>query len=165
MPTFRNQTIVVPFDFSAPSQNALNQVLEWTDESNTIHLVHVVVPTPMAVDLNPPVWLPPSVDNETRDFLLKRMKEQYGSDRFKNLVHHCVVGDPGTKIVELANSESADVIIMPSHGRSGLSRLFLGSVAERVLRMACCPVFVLRGKKYENDNAKVEAVGASADAN
>ena len=53
---------------------------------------------------------------------------------------------PGRALVEMAEDEGADLIILGSHGRSGLSRAFLGSVAERVVRHAPCPVLVVRGR-------------------
>ena len=53
-------------------------------------------------------------------------------------------GDPGHGITDYAEEVGADVIVMPSHGRTGLRRLLIGSVAERVLRLAHCPVLVLR---------------------
>ena len=162
MPKFQNQTIVVPFDFSAPSQNALHQILNWADDSNKIHLVHVIIPTPTIVDINPPVWLPPDLDTDARDAMLDRMKEEYSTGPYSNLIHHCLIGDPGSEIVRIAEEEKADMIIMPSHGRSGISRFFLGSVAERVLRLAQCPVTVLRGSKFESDQAKVEAISETA---
>jgi len=56
------------------------------------------------------------------------------------------VGDAGHRIAEMAAKLKADLIVMPSHGRSGIQRLLIGSVAERVLRLAHCPVLVLRGK-------------------
>ena len=52
----------------------------------------------------------------------------------------------GLALVELAEDEEVDLVILGSHGRSGLSRAFLGSVAERVVRHAPCPVLVVRGR-------------------
>ena len=60
-----------------------------------------------------------------------------------------VVGDPATEIVRVAADHSADVIVMGTHGRTGLSRLLLGSVAEAVLRKAPCPVFNLKAPAPE----------------
>ena len=54
-------------------------------------------------------------------------------------------GDPGNQIVDFAERISAELIVIPSHGRTGIERLLLGSVAERVARLAPCPVLVLRG--------------------
>jgi nucleotide-binding universal stress UspA family protein len=55
-------------------------------------------------------------------------------------------GDPGEAIVAAADSESADLIVVGSHGRSGVSRFFIGSVSDYVVRHAHCPVMVVRGK-------------------
>jgi nucleotide-binding universal stress UspA family protein len=55
-------------------------------------------------------------------------------------------GDAGEAIVAAAHSENADLIIVGSHGRSGVSRIFIGSVSDYVVRHAHCPVMVVRGK-------------------
>ena len=57
------------------------------------------------------------------------------------------VGVPFEEIVKAAEEEHADMIVMGTHGRSGLNRLLLGSVAERVVRLALCPVLTVRQKK------------------
>ena len=57
-----------------------------------------------------------------------------------------IMGAPFDKILEVANQVKADAIVMGTHGRTGLRRLFLGSVAESVLRAAPCPVIVVREK-------------------
>ena len=160
MITFKEQKIVVPFDFSNRSRNVFNQVRQWADESNEIHLIHVVIPTPTVMDVNPPVWMPENLDFESKQHLLEKMTKEYS---YTNVKHHCVIGNPGNEIVKLANEERADVIVMPSHGRSGLSRFFLGSVAERVLRMSECPVFILRGAKYEDDDAGAKTEPAAVE--
>ena len=53
-------------------------------------------------------------------------------------------GDPGYRIAEHAQRLGAELIVTPSHGRTGLERILLGSVAERVIRLSHCPVLVLR---------------------
>ncbi|MEK7715145.1 MAG: universal stress protein, partial [candidate division NC10 bacterium] len=61
------------------------------------------------------------------------------------------VGVPFEEIVKAAEKEGADMIVMGTHGRSGLNRLLLGSVAERVIRLAPCPVLTVRqpqGKEH-----------------
>lgn len=52
-------------------------------------------------------------------------------------------GNPGDEIVDYATRIGADLIVMGTHGRGGLSRMLLGSVAEKVLRATCCPVLVV----------------------
>ena len=55
-------------------------------------------------------------------------------------------GEPGEAIVAAADSESADLIVVGSHGRSGVSRFLIGSVSDYVVRHAHCPVMVVRGR-------------------
>ncbi len=58
--------------------------------------------------------------------------------------HHFLEGVPADEICALAEKEHFDLVVMSSHGRTGLSHLFIGSVAEEVLRRAKCPVFVVK---------------------
>ena len=74
------------------------------------------------------------------------MKERI-SDPAERIHFAARIGDPGTKIVEYAREIKADLIVMPSHGRTGIKHLLLGSVAERVIRLAECPVMVRRTPK------------------
>jgi universal stress protein A len=60
------------------------------------------------------------------------------------VVRRVVVGIPYRKIVEVAADEKLDLIVMATHGRTGFSHLFLGSVAEKVVRTAPCPVLTIR---------------------
>jgi nucleotide-binding universal stress UspA family protein len=62
---------------------------------------------------------------------------------------HNVKGEPSEEIVRVAAEVDADVIVLATHGRTGLKRLLLGSVAEKVVRHAGCPVFVVRAKHHE----------------
>jgi universal stress protein A len=57
---------------------------------------------------------------------------------------HCLSGTPEAEIVAFAEEKRADLIVMASHGRTGLSRLLMGSVAEAVLRRATCPVLIVK---------------------
>ncbi len=58
-------------------------------------------------------------------------------------------GNPAKEIVQEAKSGNFDLIVMATHGREGMSRLFIGSVAEEVIRRAPCPVFIIRTKAAE----------------
>jgi nucleotide-binding universal stress UspA family protein len=55
-----------------------------------------------------------------------------------------LMGDPATEIVALAEEENVDLIVMGTHGRTGIKRLLMGSVAEAVVRRASCPVFTYK---------------------
>ena len=64
----------------------------------------------------------------------------------KNVVSKVVTGAPAEQIIRRARRWPADLIVMGTHGRSGLGRAFMGSVAERVLQRAACPVLTVRGR-------------------
>ena len=162
--SMENQTLVVPFDFSNASRRAVERVLEWAHETTSIHLVFIVEPTLSFISLDTAMPVPPSYDNETHDLALEKMKKLYPEEKYPGLNVHCTIGDPGMEIVSLAETNRANMIIMPSHGRSGLSRLFLGSVAERVLRLAHCPVLILRGKEFQYDEEQSAVASESKDA-
>jgi nucleotide-binding universal stress UspA family protein len=61
--------------------------------------------------------------------------------------HRVIIGDPAESIVKLSEKEEADLIVMSTHGRSGIKGLFFGSVAEKVVRSAACPVLTMRYKE------------------
>ena len=65
------------------------------------------------------------------------------------VVTHALSGSPAEELVWLAASINADLVVVGSHGRRGLSRLLLGSIAEHVVRRAGCPVLVERMKKHD----------------
>jgi nucleotide-binding universal stress UspA family protein len=79
--------------------------------------------------------------------------------------HRLVEGDPAPEIVRIAEEIGTDVIVMGTHGRKGLDRLILGSVAESVLRKAACPVVTVRLPQHHPAataaNAGAEGVGAA----
>lgn len=146
MSYFENKTIVVPFDFSEPTTRAIDMAMDLGGQAAELHLIHVVVPIATLISLDPGMPTLVSNDKERVDEALNHMKKLFADGRYFQLKQHCVIGDPGSEIVNLAKSVEADLIVIPSHGRTGLKRLFLGSVAERVLRLAECPVLVLRDK-------------------
>jgi nucleotide-binding universal stress UspA family protein len=68
------------------------------------------------------------------------------------IIGHLAVGDPTREILRVAAHLKADLIVVGTHGRKGLDRLVLGSVAEHIVRRASCPVLVVRDKNYELRN-------------
>ena len=84
---------------------------------------------------------------ESRDDLTAAAQNLVGRARAAGLTATFLVwdGEPGDAIVAAANAENADLIIVGSHGRSGVSRFFIGSVSDYVVRHARCPVMVVRG--------------------
>jgi nucleotide-binding universal stress UspA family protein len=72
------------------------------------------------------------------------IRERLKDAKYGDLHVTVLIGNPGHCIVSFAAEQGADLIVIPSHGRTGLARMLLGSVAERVVRLAHCPVLVLR---------------------
>jgi nucleotide-binding universal stress UspA family protein len=72
------------------------------------------------------------------------------------------VGDAVAEILDLAHSSHCDLIVMGTHGRTGLSRLLMGSVAEQVLRKAPCPVLTVRGTAETSSASPEETTLAAA---
>jgi len=135
------RTIVHPTDFSEPSQAAWELACALArDYSARLLIVHVYSP--------PPVYAPDGIaipfPQEEPAALRARLAELRPSDQRIACEHFLLEGDPAEKILELAQKEHADLIVMGTHGTTGLARLLVGSVAESVLRKAPCPVLTVR---------------------
>lgn len=135
------RTVVVPVDFSDDSFNAVDTALELVAGPAALHVVYVLpVFDPAEPDV---VWS--TVNDETRRRHGEQaLRERLADAKYQGLNLHVLFGEPGHKITELAGSEQAELIVLSSHGRTGISRLLIGSVAEKVVRLAHCPVLVLR---------------------
>jgi nucleotide-binding universal stress UspA family protein len=143
MNTFANKPIVVPVDLSEASNWALDYARELADDPEQITALHVGVPyTPV----EPPYMY--LVDEASRkNELEESVHKHYADAKYAGIRVEVRYGDPGEEIADFARELGAGLIVMPSHGRTGLSHLLVGSVAERVVRFASCPVLVLRGLK------------------
>jgi nucleotide-binding universal stress UspA family protein len=146
MSHFENKTIVVPFDFSEPATRAIDMAIELGGPGAELHLIHVIVPIPTLISLDPALPVPANSDMTRLEQAANQLEKTFESGKYTEVKRHCVLGDPGSEITNLANSIHADLIVIPSQGRTGLKRILLGSVAERVLRLSECPVLVLRDK-------------------
>ena len=137
--------VVLPYDFSEPAMAAIDEALSMVDDTTEVFIIHVLVPL-SNVSLEPGLIVDVASDETRQALAMKQMQERINNPEDK-MTLSVRIGDPGLEIVHLAKEVQADMIIMPSHGRSGLTRLLLGSVAERVLRLSECPVLVLRHAK------------------
>ena len=134
-------TVVVPIDFSDESIEAVDTALEIAGQASNIHLVHVL-PDP---GLSVPEVARSILENEERqEQVTQALRERLGDARYSGLQIVVEIGDPGQCIVDYAENIQAELIVTPTHGRTGIKRLLIGSVAERVVRLAHCPVLVLR---------------------
>ena len=135
------ENIVVPCDFSELSLTALDVALQLVDSSEHVHVLHVL---PELSPLEPgELW--ETIDETSREEHARQaILEQLADPRYANVKIEIRFGDPGRRIARYAEEIGADLIVMPSHGRTGLAHMLIGSVAERVVRLAHCAVLVLR---------------------
>ena len=139
--------ILVPVDFSAHSDGALRYAAKLASQVGaSVELLHVV--EDLAYGASSEVYVPNVPDlmqemvNEAVPRLtsLKQALFPHGAD-----VETAVfVGRPSSTIVDRARAGGFDLIVMGTHGRTGLSHMLMGSVAERVVRTAPCPVLTVR---------------------
>ena len=141
MSWFDGKTVVVPFDFSDNAMQAVEVALEMTGDASQLHVIHVL---PVLAATEPGVVWDTLDDNTRREHVEDALRERFADDKFQGIHYAVAFGDPGREITEHADRIQAHLIVLPSHGRTGLKRLLIGSVAERVCRLAHCPVLVLR---------------------
>ena len=140
--------VLCAIDFSETSERAARLAADLAAATGAhVHLVHVLpLPTPSMpmpeLGLGPQeAFLPPTdrLATDAREALL-RLAVDLGLD---DAGVHVVIGAPATEIVRLARELGVGMIAMGTHGRTGLAHLLLGSVAERVTRVAHLPVLVV----------------------
>jgi nucleotide-binding universal stress UspA family protein len=133
--------ILFPTDFSHSSDAALPVATSLArDTGAKLLIVHVEEP-PMAYGGGEMYYGMPDPVTEDLRAMLQRVKP---TDAAVPYEHHLVIGDPAVAVAELAASEGVDLIVMGTHGRTGLRRLLMGSVAEAIVRRAPCPVFIMK---------------------
>lgn len=146
MTGFSPSKIVVPIDYSDDSRRAVDVALSINPDGAEVHVVYVA-PVLNAVEPGL-VW--EAIADETRvEQLEKSYRERFSDAKYAGVKFHVAFGDPGHEIADYAEQIAAELIVMPSHGRTGLSRVLIGSVAERVVRLCHCPILVLRDGRKE----------------
>jgi nucleotide-binding universal stress UspA family protein len=155
MSSGHNYTIVVGIDFSGLSDSALDQALEMASlhAGAEVHVLYVEPDGFVGLALDPTLGIADA------DTVLVRVQERakQRADRMaphlrkrqiRRIVAHFRHGSPAENVAQLAADLDADLVVVGSHGHHGLERFFLGSVAERVSRLARCPVWIVRPKDY-----------------
>ena len=138
--------ILVPVDLGEQSQQVLQHAKAIADRFGSSLDLLYCFPNPVFPDatglINP--FSPELIEKARRDTEqeLERLLTAAERDRYRSR-SVAVVGDPLEDIVAYAKREDIDLIVMGTHGRKGLTHMFLGSVAERVVRAAPCPVLTV----------------------
>jgi universal stress protein A len=146
------QHVLVPTDFSTKALDAVRAARELATEDTEITLIHVFDPDPMTPPSTPDITPHPKgllpADVERR---LMRSLEQIRDRELPGMsavtLKIAASSFPAKAICQFAELETIDLIILTTHGRTGLSHILLGSVAEEVIRKAPCPVLVMRPVK------------------
>jgi len=134
------RSILVPTDLSSLSRVAIEYAKEMAEErSARLHLLHVVQPPPY----DPMIFPGVSVPTADTGNVVREAFERFAED-WPDAVLHQREGRPHEEILEMASEIPSQLIVMSTHGRTGLSHALIGSVAEKVIRRSECPVLVVR---------------------
>lgn len=140
------RTILVPVDFSSHASSALKLAVRMAqDSSATVHVLHAYA-LPLALNSPYPVKIPESVLEALREEAARKLEETLDevSASGVKFEKHLVQASPAAGIVDAARDLEVDLIVMGTRGLTGLAHVLLGSVAERTLRAAPCPVLTVK---------------------
>lgn len=144
--------ILVALDFSETSRRALDVARDLTkgQPNPELHVVHVLPPVrgpigPGELASAGEVELLRDLDHASNELGAVCAAAQQGIDA--RVEGHVRIGDPDREIVQLASDIAADLVVVGTHGRTGIARALLGSVAEQVVRRAPCAVLTVKPKQ------------------
>jgi nucleotide-binding universal stress UspA family protein len=163
LPTRGLERILVPIDFSEPSRKTLTFARDIAALAHaTIDLVHALdrFHEPTAFGLGAPTRLAPQIAGKWEAQLREFWDEVEGPQ--VPFLPHVIVGPPGPEIVNFALKRGSDLIVIGTHGKTGLRRLVMGSVAESVTQNALCATLSVRS--FQNAPLDLEEVASESDA-
>ena len=142
------RSILAPTDFSAHSERAVRYACGLAERLEAeLHLVHILSeilpagPDPLLMPVMPPEYYEEN-EERARETLGRLLDPAWGQPR--SVVTAVRWGSPVEAIVAYAADLRVDLLVIATHGRTGLSHVLLGSVAERIVREAPCPVLTIR---------------------
>ena len=133
--------ILLPIDFSTTDRIALKTATSLARDTDAMLLILHVEEPPLAYGAGDLYYGQP---DPTSDELREMLEAVRPKDTQVKCEHRLTSGDPADSIVRVADAENVDLIVMSTHGRTGVSRLLMGSVAEAVVRRANCPVLTVK---------------------
>jgi nucleotide-binding universal stress UspA family protein/quercetin dioxygenase-like cupin family protein len=155
------QTILHPTDFSENSRPAFQAACAMArDYQATLVVLHVMIPSasPLVEELPPDPLRSAESQRATA-----QLPWPEPSDPRIRVEHRVAEGDPGEEILRLTEALPCDLVVMGTHGKTGLGRLLTGSVAEEVLRKARCPVLVVKAPLRAAPDAQQETSARPGD--
>jgi len=141
------RSLLVPIDFSVHSKNALKYaILIAAQFKASIRLVYVVEPTIYPADLGFGQVVLPGVEDELREKGATELKSLMNREIGRRARASFVVrtGNPYHEILQEAEEQGVDMIVVATHGHSGVEHMLFGSTADRIVRHAACPVLTIR---------------------
>lgn len=140
--------ILVPVDFSEFSKNALRYAAEFAEENSAgkLYLIYVIEPVIYPADFSMGQVALPSVELEINSKAKDELENLAKKEIPESISYEVIIktGKPFVEINETASEINADLIIIASHGHTGMEHILFGSTAEKVIRKAPCPVLSLR---------------------
>jgi nucleotide-binding universal stress UspA family protein len=141
------RTILVPIDFSIHSKNALKYAIPMAEQFGArLHLVYVVEPTIYPADLGFGQVVLPGVEDELREKGAEELQGLIETEIAGKVEASSAVrtGNPHHEILSEAEEKGVDLIVVATHGHSGVEHMLFGSTADRIVRHARCPVLTVR---------------------
>ena len=164
--TMNIKRILFPTDFSEDSSTALGYASSLASDSGALlYIVHVDELLDVGIPSIPPIEggyfyeVPWDERREVQDRLTK-IVPTVANVAYE---HRYLTGSPLTQILNFAEREHVDLIVMGSHGRTGFSRLIMGSVAEGVMRRATCPVLIVKQPAAVSDDVSEMVLSGARD--
>jgi nucleotide-binding universal stress UspA family protein len=139
--------ILVPIDFSDYSKSALKYAINFAKKFNAeLYLIYVVEPIIYPPDFSMGQIAIPTLDLGMDKRAFEELNKLAEKEIPKELIANTIVktGKPFIEIIESAEEENIDLIIIATHGHTGMEHILFGSTAEKVVRKAPCPVLTLR---------------------
>jgi universal stress protein A len=148
--------ILIPVDFSEHSREAVRQACDLARRFDAeLHLLHALdtwpAPAEVASEFRPQLY---DILTEQRAAAARSLEDLPGAELGpKPVVRVIRTGVAAHEVINYANENGIDLIVMGTHGRTGVSRWLMGSVAEKVVRGAHCPVLVVRPSQAKPINS------------
>jgi nucleotide-binding universal stress UspA family protein len=146
--------ILFPTDFSTAGKPALELATSLARDRGAKLIIAHVEELPVAYGGGELYY---GIEEPNREQLQKMLTDVVPTDPSVEYEHRLVIGSPATAIVFLAEKENVEMIVMPTHGRTGFLRILMGSVAEEVVRKAKCPVLTIKANAAKPAGKEVAA--------
>jgi nucleotide-binding universal stress UspA family protein len=149
--------VLVPIDFSDYSKNSLKYAVKLVNSFKAdLFLIYVVEPVIYPPDFSMGQIAIPSIDAEVDKRASEELNTLAKTEIPVDVKCKCIIktGKPFLEIIETAKEENIDLIIIASHGHTGVEHILFGSTAEKVIRKARCPVLTFRDQAKGNEEKK-----------